>query len=65
VREKGINRLLVGVGMIPRAEMALIVASMGLTARVLDPLAYSAIIIMTVLTSLFSLPFLRRLLRSA
>jgi Kef-type K+ transport system membrane component KefB len=64
VREKGINRLLVGVGMIPRAEMALIVASMGLTARVLDPLAYSAIIIMTVLTSLFSLPFLRRLLRS-
>jgi Kef-type K+ transport system membrane component KefB len=65
VREKGINRLLVGVGMIPRAEMALIVASMGLAAGVFDPPVYSAIIIMTVLTSLLGLPFLRRLLHSA
>lgn len=64
VREKGINRLLVGVGMIPRAEMALIVASMGMAVKALDPSAYSAVIIMTVFTSLFGPLLLRRLLYS-
>ncbi|HHT9117951.1 MAG TPA: cation:proton antiporter [Candidatus Hypogeohydataceae bacterium YC38] len=64
VREKGINRLWVGVGMIPRAEMALIVASMGLAVGALDARAYSSVVIMVVLTSLFGPPVLRRLLSS-
>jgi Kef-type K+ transport system membrane component KefB len=64
VREGGINRLLVGAGMLPRAEMALIVASMGVTVKVLNHSAYSAIIIMVVLTSLLGLPLLKRLLYS-
>lgn len=62
VIESGVNRLWVGMGMVPRAEMALTVASMGETAKILDPMACSAIIIMTVITSLFGPPFLKRLL---
>lgn len=64
VRENGVNRLWVGVGMVPRAEMTLIVASMGMAVNALDPMTYSAIVAMAVFTSLFGLPFLRRLLYS-
>ncbi len=64
VRETDVNRLWVGVGMVPRAEMALIVASMGMGVKALDPTIYSAVVIMTVLTSLLGIPLLRRLLSS-
>lgn len=62
VRERGVNRLWVGIGMLPRAEMALIVASIGIAVGALDARAYSAVVIMTVLTSLLGLPLLRRVL---
>lgn len=62
VRERGVNRLWVGVGMVPRAEMALIVVGLGMSAKVFDHLSSSAIMVMIVITSLFGPPILKRLL---
>ncbi|MFN3466630.1 MAG: cation:proton antiporter, partial [Candidatus Brocadiales bacterium] len=62
VRERGVNRLWVGVGMVPRAEMALIVAGLGMSAKVFDYLSYSTIMVMIVITSLAGPPILKRLL---
>lgn len=46
--------LAVGVGMIPRAEIGLIVASVGLTAKVLDARAYAVIMFAIVATVLIA-----------
>ncbi len=61
---KGVDRLSVGIGMIPRGEVGLIFASMGaqLTVRgrpVLDAAAYSAIVLVVVATTLVTPPALR------
>lgn len=55
--------LAVGVGMAPRAEVALIVASLGLTSGVLDGAEYSVISAMALLTTLAVPPVLARILR--
>ncbi len=49
---KGGNRLAVSFGMMPRGEVSLIFASLGLTLGVLDHRAYSALVVMVVLTTL-------------
>ena len=46
--------LAVGVGMIPRAEIGLIVASVGLTAKVLDARSYAVIMFAIVATVLIA-----------
>ncbi len=55
--------LAVGVGMAPRGEVALIVASLGLTSSVLNPAEYSVISAMALLTTFVAPPMLSRILR--
>jgi len=49
---RGGNRLAVSFGMMPRGEVSLIFASLGLTLGVIDHRAYSALVVMVVLTTL-------------
>jgi Kef-type K+ transport system membrane component KefB len=56
--------LSVGVGMIPRGEVGLIFASIGLTLvvggeRIVDPATYSAVVIMVMFTTLITPPALK------
>jgi len=61
-----VDRLLVGLGMIPRGEVGLIFASIGLTNGVLDADQYGALILVVLLTTLMTPPLLRwRLGRSS
>jgi len=58
------DRLSVGIGMIPRGEVGLIFASIGLTLsvrgeRIVDAAIYSAIVIMVVVTTLVTPPALK------
>jgi Kef-type K+ transport system membrane component KefB len=62
-RGKG-DRLSIGIGMIPRGEVGLIFASMGLGLsvrgeRIVDAAIYSAIVIMVVVTTLVTPPALK------
>ncbi|MGH2712074.1 MAG: cation:proton antiporter [Actinomycetota bacterium] len=54
--------LTVGVGMVPRGEVGLIVASIGLGLG-LDPVLFGVVIAMTVVTTLVTPPFLSPLMR--
>jgi Kef-type K+ transport system membrane component KefB len=61
---RGVDRLSVGIGMIPRGEVGLIFANMGLQMTiagtpVLDTSTYSSIVIMVILTTLVTPPALR------
>lgn len=62
VVEKGVNRLAIGVAMIPRLEMGLIAATIGKSMVVLSDALYSAIVVMVVLTSLASPSLLKTVL---
>ena len=69
VLEKGLNRLAVGLGMIPRGEVGLIFAGIGATLmlpdangqphRVIDEAAFGAIVIMVLVTTLVTPPALK------
>ncbi|MGC8834661.1 MAG: cation:proton antiporter [Armatimonadota bacterium] len=64
VLQKGVNRLAVGLGMIPRGEVGLIFAHVGTQLvisghRVVDVSTYSAVVIMVILTTLFAPPLLK------
>ena len=64
VRTPGVNRLAVGIGMIPRGEVGLIFANigLGLTVRgepIVDTAIYSAIVIMVIVTTMATPPALR------
>lgn len=54
VAGRGINRLAVGLGMIPRGEVGLIFASIGKGLGVVDDAVFSAIVIMVVITTLIT-----------
>jgi len=60
---KGVNKWIVGVGMIPRGEVGLIFASVGLGLGVVTPTIYSVIVIMVILTTLVPPPILSALLK--
>lgn len=62
---KKMNRLLVGVGMIPRGEVGLIFAMMGKSLNVISEDMFSALVIMVVLTTLLTPPILAKLLKRA
>ena len=62
VWKKGLNRTVIGVGMIPRGEVGLIFATIGLTSKLLSPGLYSAVALMVMLTTFITPPLLRRLL---
>ncbi|MGH8190672.1 MAG: cation:proton antiporter [Rhodanobacteraceae bacterium] len=58
------SALIVGVGMIPRGEVGIVVAALGLSAGVFGELIYAVIIAMSLLTSIIAPPFLALLLKS-
>ena len=57
------DRVLIGVGMIPRGEVGLIFASIGLSKGVLDKDLYGALLVMVLLTTLMTPPLLTLRLR--
>ena len=57
-REK-LSQLAIGVGMIPRGEVGLIFAHLGLQNGILSPAVYSAILIMVIFTTFLSPPLLK------
>jgi Kef-type K+ transport system membrane component KefB len=57
------SALIVGVGMIPRGEVGIVVAALGLSAGVFGDMLYAVIIAMSLLTSIVAPPFLALLLR--
>jgi Kef-type K+ transport system membrane component KefB len=59
VRRPDTSKLLVGVGMVPRGEVGLIFASIGLTAGILSNATYSAILIMVILSTFVVPPILK------
>jgi Na+:H+ antiporter len=64
VVERGLNRVAIGVGMIPRGEVGLIFAGIGLTLaiggeRIIDDATFAAIVVMVMLTTLVSPPLLQ------
>jgi len=59
------SALIVGVGMVPRGEVGIIVASLGASAGVFGPKTYAVIIVMSLLTSVIAPPVLKALLAGA
>ncbi|HEX8499115.1 MAG TPA: cation:proton antiporter [Pyrinomonadaceae bacterium] len=73
VAERGVNRLAVGLGMIPRGEVGLIFAGIGtslalpnargVSAPVVGPATFGAVVIMVIVTTLVTPPALKWSLR--
>jgi len=64
VLERGVDRLIIGVGMIPRGEVGLIFAGLGSTLMlhgqpILPPAIFSALILMIMLTTFITPPLLK------
>lgn len=64
VLEKGLDRLTIGIGMIPRGEVGLIFANVGLGLmiageRVVDEATYSAVVVMVIVTTMITPPALK------
>lgn len=64
VVEKGLDRLSIGLGMIPRGEVGLIFANIGLTLvvageRIVDQSIFSAIVVMVIVTTVVTPPLLK------
>lgn len=57
------SALIVGVGMVPRGEVGIIVASLGLQARLFSSEMYALIIAMSLLTSIIAPPALKALMK--
>jgi len=63
IREGLLISVKVGVGMLPRGEVALIVALIGLQSNAISPSAYAVVIFMTAVTTILAPPLLRYLFR--
>jgi Kef-type K+ transport system membrane component KefB len=57
--QPGINRLAIGIGMIPRGEVGLVFAGIGAASGVIDKSLEAAIILMVIITTFSAPPFLR------
>jgi Kef-type K+ transport system membrane component KefB len=62
-REGWLDALRVGVGMMPRGEVALIVALVGLQSQIVLPSTYAIVVFMTAVTTILAPPLLRHLFR--
>lgn len=62
VVERGINRLALGIAMVPKLEVTLIMASVGRGLGVLDDSIFSAFIVVILLSSTISPPLLKMVL---
>lgn len=58
------DKILIGIGMIPRGEVGLIFATIGLSTGVLNNDLYAALLLVVLVTTLISPPLLRMRLRS-
>jgi Kef-type K+ transport system membrane component KefB len=56
---KGVDRLTVGIGMIPRGEVELIFAGIGRSLGVLNDAVFSAIVVMVMVTTFMTPPLLK------
>jgi Na+:H+ antiporter len=68
ILQRGVDRLTVGLGMVPRGEVGLIFANVGTTLtiageRVVTPAIYAAVVIMVIVTTLVTPPSLQWSLR--
>jgi Kef-type K+ transport system membrane component KefB len=54
-----VNRLAIGIGMVPRGEVGLIFADIGRRAGILSPETFSAILIMVIVTTFIAPPLLK------
>ncbi len=59
VLERGLDRLSIGVGMVPRGEVGLIFASIGRSLGVLDDALFTALVLMVIVTTFVTPPALR------
>ena len=53
------NRLLIGLGMMPRGEVGLIFAAIGKTLGVMSDALFSAVVLMVIVTTLFAPPLIK------
>lgn len=60
---KGLRRIVIGVGMVPRGEVGLIFAQIGLLSGLLSEGLYSSVVMMVIITTFFAPPLLRQLLK--
>ena len=58
------DRLLVGIGMMPRGEVGLVFASIGRTLGVISDELFSAIILMVIITTVIAPPLIKARFRS-
>jgi Kef-type K+ transport system membrane component KefB len=58
------NKLVIGVGMIPRGEVGLIFAQTGLASGAFDPGLFGGVTLMVIVTTLLAPPLLKLLLRT-
>jgi Kef-type K+ transport system membrane component KefB len=65
IREGRDRAMLVGWGMVPRGEVGIVVAGLGLSAGAIDSLTYTVVIGMAIITTLIVPPFLPSLVRRA
>ena len=63
-REGWHSALQVGIGMMPRGEVALIVALVGLQSQIVLPSTYAIVVFMTAVTTILAPPLLRYLFKS-
>jgi len=56
---KPVNKLVVGIGMLPRGEVGLVFAAIGRTLGVIDDALFSAIVLMVIVTTLAAPPLLK------
>ncbi|MCR4289768.1 MAG: cation:proton antiporter [Candidatus Scalindua sp.] len=57
--EKGLNRIAIGIAMVPRGEVTLVFAGIGKSLGIINDVVFSALIIMVIITTLITPPALR------
>ena len=62
-KDTKLNRSAIGVGMIPRGEVGLVFAGIGLATGVVEPGTYAAVVVVVILTTFVAPPLLRASLR--
>jgi Kef-type K+ transport system membrane component KefB len=62
VAGRGVNRLAIGIGMLPRGEVGLIFAAIGKSLGVISDALFSAVVLMVIVTTLIAPPLLKLVL---
>lgn len=62
---RGVNRLAIGIGMLPRGEVGLIFAAIGKSLGVISDALFSAVVLMVIVTTLIAPPLLKLALSRA